>query len=282
MEKRLYTLWEVRFFYIISIILISFIVCISSIDTVCATSNHPRLVDEAELLSDSEKTELLYKLDEISERQQIDIVIVTVPSLNGASPMEYADDFYDYHDYGFGDEKDGILFLISMEERDWYISTTGYGIIALTDAGRAYLSEQFLNDLSEGEYAAAFTTFAELCDDFITQAKQAQPYDADNLPKEPFWFVGNFAITFGIGFIISLIATSVMKSKLKSIRPQSAADSYVKQGSMQITRNNDLFLYRHIDRRKKPESPPPSSHSGGSTTHTSSSGRTHGGGGGKF
>lgn len=276
MEKRLHTILEM-----VSIIFITFILSVTSIYSTFA-ADRQRLVDEADLLSDSEEKELLYQLNEISERQQLDIVVVTVNSLGELSPAEYADNFYDNHDYGFGEEKDGILFLISMEERDWYISTTGYGITALTDAGRDYMSENFLPNLSAGNYAAAFTTFANLCDDFITQAKMGKPYDVSNFPREPFKFARNFAIAFGIGFIISLIATSIMKSKLKTIRPQSAADIYVKQGGVHLTRKNDLFLYRHVDRKKKPENPPPSNHSGGSRTHTSSSGRTHGGGGGKF
>ncbi len=274
MKKILHTILEVHFFYVI---LIAFVVAMSSLYMTFATEYMPRLVDKAELLSDSEKTELLYTLDEISERQQVDVVVLTVPSLEGASPMEYADDFYDNNGYGFGDNHDGILFLISMEEREWYISTTGYGITAVTDENIEYMSEYFLYDLSEGEYLKAFTTFAELCDYFITQSQ----YTGDNAPKKPYWFVGNFVITFGIGFIISLIVTGGMKRKLKSIRPQSTADIYVKRDSMHITKRNDLFLYRHIDRIKKPKNNQ-ANHSRVSNTHTSSSGRTHGGRGGKF
>lgn len=279
MKKTLHTIVGVHFFYVI---LIAFVVAMSSLYMTFATEYMPRLVDKAELLSDSEKTELLYTLDEISERQQIDVVVLTVPSLEGASPIEYADDFYDNNGYGFGDNHDGILFLISMEERDWYISTTGYGITAVTDKNIEYMSERFLNDLSEGEYLEAFTTFAELCDDFITQAKMNHSYNGDNISKKPYGFASNFAITFGIAFIISLIITGTMKRKLKTIYHQSAADIYIKKDSMRITRKNDLFLYRHIDRVKKPENNQPNQHSRVSHTHTSSSGRTHGGRGGKF
>ena len=249
---------------------------------VFAADKMPRLVDEADLLSNSEEIRVLDKLDEISERQKTDLVVVTEKSLNGKSPMEFADDFYDNNGYGFGSEKDGILFLISMEERDWYISTSGYGITAITDAGREYMSKQFLDELSEGEYAEAFTVFAELCDDFLTQARTEKPYDVGNLPKEPFRAVRNLIITFGIGFFISLIATGVMRGKLKTVRSQPAAGSYVKKGSMNLTKRSDLYLYRHITRIKKPEDNDGAGHSGGSHTHTSSSGQTHGGGGGKF
>ena len=104
-----------------------------------ALSDLQRFVDEAGLLTGSEGSDLLDQLNEISERQQVDVVVVTVDSLEGASATEYADDFYDLNGYGFGDEGDGILLLISMEERDWAISTSGFGITAFTDAGLEYL-----------------------------------------------------------------------------------------------------------------------------------------------
>ena len=73
------------------------------VSPVFAAEDAPRLVDGADLLTDSEETALRDKLDEISERQQVDLVIVTTDSLEGKSPMEFADDFYDYNGYGFGD-----------------------------------------------------------------------------------------------------------------------------------------------------------------------------------
>lgn len=240
-------------------------------------SRSSRLVDDAGLLSENERSVLLARLDEISERQQFDIAIVTTNTLGGKSPMEYADDFYDYHGYGMGENRDGVLLLVSMESRDWWVSTTGYGITAITDAGREYMSEQFLPDLSDGNYAAAFDTFASLCDEFVTQSKTEQPYDTSSLPKEPFsllWIPGALLI----GLVLGLIVTGVMRSQLKSVRSQAAASDYVKAGSMHVTQQQDLFLYRTVNRTERPKD----HDSGGSATHTSSSGETHGGGGGSF
>ena len=239
-----------------------------------------RVVDMAELLSDSEKTALLSKLDEISERQKLDIVVLTVNTLDGKTPRDYADDFYDYNGYGFGENKDGILLLVSMEDRDWWISTTGYGITALTDAGIEYISEKFLSDLSDGDYAQAFTTYAELCDQFITQAKTGESYDTGNMPKEPFNVAWNILVAFVIGLVVAVIVTSIMKKQLKTVQLKSEANNYVKANSMILTENRDLFLYNQVSRRARPKETDNSS--GGSSTHTSSSGTSHGGGGGKF
>ena len=238
-----------------------------------------RVVDMADLLDNSEEANLLSMLDEISNRQELDVVVVTVNTLDGKTPMDYADDFYDYNGYGFGENRDGVLLLVSMEDRDWWISTTGYGITVFTDAGKEYISEKFLPDLSDGNYADAFTTYAELCDEFITQARTGEPYDTNNLPKEPFNVFTSLLISLAVGILVSLIVTGKMKGKLKTVRMQPAAEEYVRKGSMLVTESSDLFLYSHVDRRVKSKD---NDSDGGSSTHTSSSGSSHGGGGGKF
>ncbi len=260
-------------------LLFALLLCLAAAIPALAESAWPRVVDDADLLTASEESALLAKLDEISVRQQADIVVVTVDTLDGQTPMDYADDFYDDNGYGFGEKRDGVLPLISMEDRDWWISTTGYGITAITDAGIDYISEKFLSDLSDGEYADAFTIYADLCDDFFTQAKTGQPYDVGHMPKEPFNIAWNLFVAAIVGFVIALIATNIMKGKLKTVRFQSAANSYVKANSMNVTESRDLFLYTQVARHAKPKE---TSSSGGSSTHTSSSGTTHGGGGGKF
>ena len=238
--------------------------------------NPPLVVDYADLLTTSEENALSDKLEEISERQKLDVVVYTVDSLDGLSPMNYADDVYDYSGYGYGSNYDGILLLISMEDRDYWMTTCGYGITAFTDAGLDYIADQFLSDLSDGNYAEAFTIFADECDRFITQARNGDPFDSHNLPKEPFSVVFNLAVALVIAFVIALIVVSIMKGQLKSVRTQAAAKNYVTPGSLNVTVSRDLFLYANVSRREKPKS------SSGSSTHRSSSGRSHGGSGGRF
>lgn len=244
-------------------------------------SERSRMVDMADLLSDAKENSLQSQLDEISERQKVDVVVVTVDSLGYKSPRDYAGDFYDYNDYGFGVDKDGVLLLLSMEERDWYITTTGYGIKAFTDAGIEYIGDEIVPYLSDGEYDDAFEVYAELCDEFITQAKTGRPYDVNNMPKDPFKLIPKFFIAFGIGFAVAFVVTMIMKGQLKSVQRQAAANSYVKQGSMIITDRRDMYLYRTVSKTARPKSDS-SSGGGGSSTHSSSSGSSHGGGGGKF
>lgn len=237
----------------------------------------PRLVDDAELLDREEAERLLEKLDEISEQQQCDVAVVTVYGLDGKTPEAYADDFYDYNGYGMGTDKDGMLLLVDMESRKWWISTCGFGIVAVTDAGIDYISGKFLPDLSDGEYLDAFWTYASLCDQFLTQARDGKAYDSGHMPKEgvsTLWIPGSLLI----GLALALVATGCMRAQLKSVRRQAAASNYVRPGSRSLRVSRDIFLYRTVTRTERPKD----NDMGGSSTHTSSSGQTHGGGGGSF
>ncbi len=243
---------------------------------VFAKSEYSRLQDltEPALLSESENAEILAKLDEVSEKHGMDIVILTVPEVEeGLTAEEDATEWYEY--LGFGE--DGVMLYISMEESDWYLLTSGFGITAITDAGIEYIADNFLSYLSYGDYATAFNTFITCTDEFITQAKTGEPYDTGTLPKEPYSFGMSLVISLVIGFIISLIVTGLWKGQLNSVAYKTRATSYMKPGSLNISNSRDFFLYRTIDRREKPKNT-----GGGSSTHTSSSGKTYGGGGGKF
>ena len=249
----------------------------------------PRLVDDAGLLSKSDQSELLAKLDEISERRQLDVVVVTNNSLGDKTVEQYADDFFDYNGYGYGENDDGILLLLSMDTREWAISTYGKAIDIFTDQGQQYMTDDFLPYISDAKYYKGFSRFAELCDEFIGQYNESgSAYDSDHLPKEPFGVAGALGGSLVVGLIAGLIVALTLKSQLTSVKPQTMATAYTMPGSLKITDRTDLFLYHNITRVARPKDTDSSSrHSSGhshssSSTHTSSSGRSHGGSHGHF
>ena len=137
-----------------------------------------RLNDSAEVLTEDENSELEASLEELSVRQSFDVTIATIDSLESegyTSMEEYADDLYDYCQFGYGADRDGVLLLVSTGDRKWHISTCGYGITAFTDAGIQYLGEQMTPDMADGDYAAAFRTFIQWTDSYLTAAREGQP-----------------------------------------------------------------------------------------------------------
>ena len=250
--------------------------------TIPAERQKPRFVDEVGLLTEAEAGTLLALLDEISERQACDVAIAVAATLGGKTSTAYADDFFDYNGYGMGPNDDGIILIICLEERDWAISTHAFAIDAFTDSGQEYIMDKVLPDLSAGNYAAAFTTFADQCDTFLTAARDGRRYDGHYMPDTPplfsfASFMERLIITLPVGAVLSFIITLIMKARLKTVRFQPSARDYIRPGSFNLVASRDMFLYRTVSRTRRA-----SDSGGGSSTHTSSSGRSHGGSSGKF
>ena len=245
-----------------------------------------RVADMAGLLTSLEEDELRGQIADIAGEYQFDAVIVTADSLNGKTAQEYADDYFDYNGYGYGEDYDGVLLLISMEYRDWAISTCGRGQEVFTAYGLDRIRDAIVPYLSQGQYYSAFERFLDMTQDYLYEAEVNTPYDTNNRPGEEIvqereetnWLTVVLGCLI-VGLAAALIVTGVMKSKLKSVRPQTDARQYA--GNFDVTLANDLFLYRTVSRTARPERNS-SSGGGGSSRHTSSSGRSHGGSSGKF
>lgn len=244
-----------------------------------------KCVDNANLLSYEELQSVNEKLDEVSAKHGVDICVLTTDSTYGEGVTEYADNFYDQSEWGQGDTRDGIMLMLSMEERDWYISTCGSGISAATDYGISYIGNEIVSELSYGDYEEAFVHFADICDEMLTQSETGKPYDVDNKVEENTEEEQGFKfnaegglVSLLIGAITALFPTYAMKNNLKSVGNQVKASNYIKQGSLNLTSKSDTLLYRNVTSVPIVRD----DNHGGSSTHVSVGGMTHGGGGGKF
>lgn len=92
--------------------------------------------------------------------------------------------------------------------------------------------------------SAAFA--ALLC--FCATSAAAFADTAEKTSKAPFNVGMGILIAVAVGFIIALIITLTMKSKLKSVRPNNSAREYIKKGSLNLRVNRDTFLYRKVER----------------------------------
>lgn len=244
---------------------------------------YTKVFDLGDDLTDEQEQALEAKLVEISDRQQFNVIALTVSSLDGKSSMAYADDFYDYNNLGYGTNHDGCLLLICPETRDYWISTTGYAITALTDAGIEYIGDSIIPAMKKADWNSAFETYAETVDKFVTQAKTDKPYDVGNLPKAKKTaseIIKGILISLVVGLAVAFIVMKSVKSGYtKAVHQKSNATDYLVNGSLQITGAYENFLYNNVTQTRIERE---SSSGGGSSTHSGSSGTSHGGGGGKF
>jgi len=247
-----------------------------------------RVSDGANLLTEQESDSLRNQINSVISEQGFDVVIVTVNSLNGIIPRVYADHYYVYNGFGFGYDYDGALFLLAMEEREFYFYTKGRGINAINDARINEINDRVVSYLSEEDYYRAFSLFISLVNGSLVNppsAPSAQlPYEpAANMPPESSGLFGRLAGVWISALIIALIVVFSMKSQLKTARAKPLAHDYVVPGSFRLSYNRDVFVNSHVTKVPRPKDSSGSSGGhGGSTVHPSSSGRVHGGGGGRF
>ena len=217
--------------------------------------------DYADVLTDTEEAELLSKLEALGAANDIEIGVVTVDSNEGKTPEAFADDFYDYNGYGYGENDDGFIVVFNTGEgdgnRNLWISTHGKGIDLLTDMEIDVIIEMMINPIKNGDFAGAFDNFVEESESAIDESISLLA-----IPLA-------IAIGFGLAFLI----VKIQASKLKTVVQKADAADYV--GNVVLTYQNDQFMYRNVVRSPKVKND-------SSSTHTSSSGRTHGGGGRSF
>ena len=105
--------------------------------------------------------------------------------------------------------------------------------------------------------AAAFTTYADLCEDFLVKAHAGTPYDTGNLLGQEKGFSLPIDILVGIviGIAIAFFIVGRQKAALKTVRREAAAKNYMRPGSLNLTARNEQFLYNTVDRIEKSRLP---------------------------
>lgn len=252
--------------------------------TLLATTSLPiyatstKVYDEADLLSTSQEASLQALIDEMISTYQMDVGIVLSNNMNGKTSRDYADDFYDEHGFGIGEDASGLLMLINMEDREVYISTCGKGISYFTDARIDTLLDEITPHLKNQDYIGACTTFLDQAKDKLILGIPSNQYTVE---KKGFHFsLIHTLIYLAIALMVSLLTCFGVKKSYS--RPTSISGrAYMNQSSVNFTRYTDTFIGSHISRTRR-ESNNHSSGGGRSSSHSSSSGRSHGGGGRSF
>jgi len=260
--------------------------------TVTAFADKAYIIDQAGLLDEYDSQTLTEMAVELQEAYGMDAVVLTVDSLNGTDAQTYADDYYDQNGYG----ENGVLMLLAMEEREYYITTSGEAIYALTDYALYEMENAFLGDLSDGDYFDAFYSYLWDVDYYMEAYRESGAIDG-YIPEENRYY-GHDDVVYSeediqyediagtswlisaiIGLVVAGIALLIMRGSMNTKQKQYSADDYLKAGSYHLTKQRDVFLYSQVTKQRKPEQ---NNSSGGSGVHRSASGRSHGGRGGKF
>lgn len=234
-------------------------------DFVSVERTLPLVTDDADIIPDDVEAELLARCEKIAEEYEMEVAIHTTCDFGDLTAQAYADDYYDFNGYGYGENDDGMLVVYKPGEegeREIYITTHGNGSSVFFEGIRDGIIADMKDYLIAEDYEKAFNTYLDRAEE---QLKPGTPV---------IWL---FVLAL-VGAVVGLLITGSMTSKNKSVVAQNHAKVYTRQGSMVVTGAQDVYAYSFVDTKPKQTS----DSSDDDSTHTSSSGRTHSGSGAKF
>ena len=245
------------------------------------------VADDAGLLSPASVDELESLALQVSEAHGCDVGVFFARSYYPYSSInDFVDDYFDFNGFGYGPTQNGILFVVTTDEREYRITTGGIAIDAFTDYGLSRIEEQVVSYLSSGNWSGAAKKFIRLCDDYLKEYESGGAYDTNNTVKTPV-SLQSLGISGVLGFILSGLPLRKSKKELTSVTAQRNASEYRIGPKITVTEQDDRYINNSIVRVPIPRDDghdhgPGRPGGGGSSIHISSSGVSHGGHGGHF
>ena len=114
--------------------------------------------DYASMLSDEVKDDMLRMSDALRKITSAELVVVTVPSMDGRSIEEYALNLFRQWGIGDKDARNGVLLLVAQEDREARIEV-GYGLEgAINDAKAGAILDKMIVYFQAGNYSEGIAT----------------------------------------------------------------------------------------------------------------------------
>jgi uncharacterized protein len=190
-----------------------------------------KVYDFADLFTEKQEEILYKKIKNYISFNNMDMAIVTINENNKNTTRDYADDFYDYNDFGIGDNRDGILMLIDMDNREVWISTTGRAMNVYDD----YTIDKMLDSITRKSVLTAtyWCTKKFISISFYYSKKELM------------------LIILGITLISGVVTFIVLRKQCanhKTVHKKVSSEDYIKKDSFVLDINNDRYITTRRER----------------------------------
>lgn len=216
------------------------------------SSDH--VIDEHGILSQEQKENLEQYAKKIEKNQKISVYIRVYQDMKGYSTIEaFSEKIYTSQNLGSGQEREGIMLLLTMRDRGFDIVAHGKKSKAIYHAKkREEIASKVVNNyLRQNNYYEGFRCFMKEC---------------VNTVMVPFYI--RCAISGIVPLLIAALYVFALKRRHHSADIQLEAMDYIQRG-LQLSKQSDIYLYTTTTVIHKPKND--SSDDGGGF-HSSSSG----------
>lgn len=230
-----------RIFAVLALVLF---LAVQALPAFAAESGAGQLVnDTAGILTEAQAAELEAKAKAIQSEYDLDVAIVTVPSMAGSSDArEYAKQLYDQYGIGTGADRSGILLMLSMQQRDYALIAHGEGNNVLTDYGNEKMADSFL-DYFHDDWYGGFDDYLDTANDYCHDYYvDGEAYDV-SLARS----FGKICLALAVvgAPVIGALTVAAMVQSMKTARRQTHAEYYVdhENGGLVLSDQSDDYIY---------------------------------------
>lgn len=226
-------------------------------------------------LTSSEIVELEAMAQAIEDEKNFGVYAVVVDDyrdFSGVSVFDAACTIYEAYSLGVGPDKDGLMLLLSMDDRDYSLITYGErGEYAFNDEGRIEMTDFFLDDFADDDWYAGFADYMEWAGLYLEAADAGEPYSYSNPPMDDsdilFGIAVRIAAILLLPLVLAIIVVRFLSAKMESVAQATQATEYV-AGGLQLTSQYDTFSHTTevVERIESSDSPRTSSGGGFSGT----------------
>ncbi len=210
------------------------------------------VTDEAGLLDEQQRIELEARAAELSAAEECGVYIVIVEDYSyyaSGDILYFAESIFTEYFMGWGEDRDGIVLVLSMADRDYGLLAHGSkGNAAFTDYGKQVLSEAFLDDFRNDDWNGGLTDYVETAELMLQRYDQGRPVDVNDkleLPKEEKGFsLFSLLIILGIPSGVAAAVCGVFKSQMKTAVKKTQASDYISSEGLDLRIRQDYFTHR--------------------------------------
>ena len=238
-----------------------------------ATSQINNITDVAGLLTESEWETLERLARTLSEEYSFGVYAIAVDDYEDyayGDVQDAAEALYHGYDLGVGPDRDGVLLLLSMYDRDYGLIANGdFGDYAFNEEGCEALTAFFLDDFADDDWYGGFSDYLTWCGNYLEAAQNGEPFSADNPPMDAAGRMSailiRVAVILLLPLIIAFIAIRILGSKIRSAAAATQAKRYIK-GNLILTGQHDRYTHTTETRQKVTSESGNSKSSGGGTS----------------
>ena len=213
------------------------------------------ITDTVGLLTSDEDLTLEARAEEISAQYGVGIYLLILEDYSDYydDPYETAYELYHQNTLGMGEDRDGVILLMSMSDRKY--ATFFYGPkaeYAFDAYGQELMEEEFLDDFRDDDWYDGFEDYLEVCDEYLARAEAGDPVRRDDSSAGGSSVSGigtTILVCLGISAVIAMIVCLILRGKMKSVRKGTHADAYV-TGSLNLTASRDQYTHTTETRTK--------------------------------